>query len=63
MFDIPLPIYFFIKEHPLETSNESTNSPLLINQFVSLIPGFNISFPFCKTSTCYCVTEKFRATF
>ena len=37
MFDIPLPIYFFIKEHPLKTSNKRTYIPLLINQFVSLI--------------------------
>ena len=63
MLDIPLPIYFFIKEHPLQTSSESTNTPLLINKFDSLIHGFNISFPFRKTSTCYCVTKKFRATF
>ena len=37
MFDIPLPIYFFTKEHPLKTSNKRTHIPLLINQFVSLI--------------------------
>ena len=37
MFDIPLPIYFFSKEHPLKASNRKTHIPLLINQFVSLI--------------------------
>ena len=37
MFDIPLPIYFFTKEHPLKTSNKRTHIPLFINQFVSLI--------------------------
>ena len=38
MFDIPLPVYFFIKEHPLKTSNKRTHIPLLIiDQFVSLI--------------------------
>ena len=37
MFDIPLPIYFFTKEHPLKTSNKRTHIPLLINQFASLI--------------------------
>ena len=37
MFDIPLPIYFFTKEHSLKTSNKRTHIPLLINQFVSLI--------------------------
>ena len=26
MFDIPLPIYFFIKKHPLKTSNKKTHS-------------------------------------
>ena len=36
MFDIPLPIYFFTKEHPLKTSNKRTHFPLFINQFVSL---------------------------
>ena len=38
MFDIPLPIYFFIKEYPLKlkTSNKRTHIPLLANQFVSL---------------------------
>ena len=36
MFDIPLPIYFFTKEHPLKASNKGTNIPLIINQFVSL---------------------------
>ena len=37
MFDIPLPIYFSIKEHPLKTSNKRTHvPPLLINQFVCL---------------------------
>ena len=35
MFDIPLPIYFFIKEHPLKTSNKRTYIPLLINPFAS----------------------------
>ena len=37
MFDIPLAIYFFTKEHPLKTSNKRTDIPLFINQFVSLI--------------------------
>ena len=37
MFDIPLPIYFFTKEHPLKASNKRTHIPLLINQFVSLV--------------------------
>ena len=32
MFDIPLPTYFFTKEHLLKTSNERTLIPLLINQ-------------------------------
>ena len=31
MFDIPLPIYFFPKEHPLKTSNKRPHIPLLIN--------------------------------
>ena len=37
MFDIPLPIYFFTKEHPSKTSNKRTGIPLRTNQFVSLI--------------------------
>ena len=37
MFDIPLPIYFFTKEHPLKTLNKGTHIPLLINRFVSFI--------------------------
>ena len=37
MFDIPLPIYFFTKAHPLKASNKRTHIPLPINQFVSLI--------------------------
>ena len=28
MFDIPLPIYFFAKEHPLKTSHKRTHIPL-----------------------------------
>ena len=36
MFDIPLPIHFFIKEHP-KTLNKRTHIPSLINQFASLI--------------------------
>ena len=36
MFDIPLPIDFFTKEHPLKTSNKRANIPLRINQFFSL---------------------------
>ena len=37
MFDIPLPIYFFTNEHPLNTSNKRTHIPLLTNLFISLI--------------------------
>ena len=37
MFDIPFPIYYFTKKHPLKTSNEKTQIPLLINQFIYLI--------------------------
>ena len=37
MFDIPLPIYFFIKEHPSKRPNKRTHIHLLINQFASLI--------------------------
>ena len=37
MFDIPLPIHLFTKEHTLKTLNKTTHIPLLINQFVSLI--------------------------
>ena len=37
MFDIPLLIYFFPKEHPLKTLNKRTHILLLINQYVSLI--------------------------
>ena len=37
MFDVPLPIYFFTKEHPLKTLNKRTHIHLLINQFASLI--------------------------
>ena len=37
LFDIPLPIYFFTKEHSLKTSNKRTHIPLLINQFVSIL--------------------------
>ena len=37
MFDIPLFLYFFTKEHPLKPSNKRTHIPLLISQFVSLI--------------------------
>ena len=37
MFDIPLSIYFFNKEHPLKTLNKRSQIPLLINKFVSLI--------------------------
>ena len=40
MSDIPLPIYFFTKEHPLKTSNKKIHIPLfiiIINQFVFLI--------------------------
>ena len=33
MLDIPLPKYFFTKEHPLKTSNKITRIPLPINQF------------------------------
>ena len=36
MLDIPLPVYFFTKEHPLKRSNKRTQIPLLTNQFVSL---------------------------
>ena len=43
MFDIPLLIYFFTKEHPLKTSNKRTQIALLINQFVSLIPDLGVS--------------------
>ena len=32
MFDIPLLIYFFTKEHPLKASNERTHIPLVSNQ-------------------------------
>ena len=32
MIDIPVTIYFYIKEHPLKTSNKRTHIPLLINQ-------------------------------
>ena len=34
MFDNPLPIYFFTKEHPFKTSNKRTHIPLPIKQFV-----------------------------
>ena len=37
MFDIPLPIHFFTKEHLLKRSNKRAGIPLLISQFVSLI--------------------------
>ena len=37
MFEIPLPIYFFAKEHPLKASNKRTHISLLINEFISLI--------------------------
>ena len=37
MFDIPLTISFFTKEHPLKTSNKITHTPLLLKQLVSLI--------------------------
>ena len=37
MFDIPLPIYLFTKEHPLRISNKRTHIPLFNNQFVSMI--------------------------
>ena len=37
MLDIPLPIYFFTKEHPLKASNQRTRIAVLTNQFVSLI--------------------------
>ena len=37
VFDIPLPMYFFTKEHPLKPSNKRTHIPLLINQFYTLI--------------------------
>ena len=37
MVDIPLPIYFFTKEHPIKASNKRTHIPLVINQIVSLI--------------------------
>ena len=36
MFDIPLPIYFFTKEHLLKASKK-TRVPLLTNQLVPLI--------------------------
>ena len=31
MFDIPLLIHFFIKEHPLKISDKRAHIPLLIN--------------------------------
>ena len=37
MFEIPLPIYLFTKEHTLKTSNKKTHTLLLIKQFISLI--------------------------
>ena len=37
MFDIPLPVYLFIKEQQLRISNKRTRIPLLNNQFVSII--------------------------
>ena len=37
MFEIPLPIYLFTKEHTLKTSNKKTHIFLLSKQFVSLI--------------------------
>ena len=37
MFDIPLPIYVFTKEHALKTLNKSTHIPSLTNNLVSLI--------------------------
>ena len=33
MFDIPLPIYFFTKEHQLKTLNTRTHIPLLTQFF------------------------------
>ena len=37
MFDIPLPIYFFTKEHSLKTLNKRAHTPLHIKQFIFLI--------------------------
>ena len=44
MFDIPLLIYLFTKEHPLKPSNKRTHIPLLISQFVSLIVNCTCKF-------------------
>ena len=38
MLGIPLPKYFFTKEHPLKTSNKITRIPLPINQFSTPVP-------------------------
>ena len=36
MFDIPLPVYFLTKEHPLKTSNKRTHIHLFTHIYLDI---------------------------